>query len=38
VLQSRGRDALMDDLQKAYRAQEATAGHGGPLPAGPARS
>ena len=31
VLQERGRDALMDDLQKAYKEQETAAGRGEPL-------
>jgi len=35
VLQTRGRDALMDDLQKSYREQEASAGRGTILPTRP---
>src|SRR5262245_34575052 len=35
VLESRGRDALMDDLQESYRAAEAAAGRGAPLPTRP---
>ena len=31
TLQERGRDALMDDLQKAYKEQETAAGRGEPL-------
>jgi hypothetical protein len=38
VLQERGRDALMDDLQKAYGEQEAAAGRGERLPTRPPTS
>jgi hypothetical protein len=31
VLETRGHDALMDDLQRSYREQEAAAGRGAPL-------